>query len=103
MGVSLPPADRRAFTIGVNSRNTGRDGAADEAVEPVVVGPGRLEGPFADGAAEGLDIDPLLGLGDVAGDELVVGGAAEEGQAAAVAGGGGQRGVHEGLPVVRVE
>lgn len=61
-----------------------------------------LGGPFADRAAAGLNVGPLLGLGHVGGEQLVVGWLAEERQVAAVAGGRGQGGVDERLPVVHV-
>ena len=77
--------------------DAGQAGAADEAGKPAAVGLGGLGGPFANRVGEGLDVDPVLGFGGVAGEELVVGGVAEERQAAAIAGGGGQGRVDEGL------
>ena len=74
VSVSLALPGWRGLRPCADSGKAGGDGAPGQAVEPVVVGPGGPGGPFADGPAQGLNIDPLLALGDVAGEELVVGG-----------------------------
>jgi len=76
LGVALA-SPHRSLAGRVDTLQSRRDGAAGEAVEPVVVGLGGPEGPLADGAPKGLDFDPLLALGDMAGEER---------EAAAVAG-----------------
>jgi len=50
------------------------DGAPDEAVQPMVVRLAGLGGALADGAAEGLDVDPLLGLGRAGSAKAMAGG-----------------------------
>ena len=78
------------------------DGAADEAVEPVVVELRGLDLPLVDGSAAALGLDAVLGA-QVLGEEPVrLGPVAEEREASLVAHGDAEAGVDERLPVVGV-
>ena len=78
------------------------DNAADEAIEPVVVGLFGAGFRFVDGSASALGADEVLG-GDLLGEHTVlVGAIAKDGEAASVAYCDGESRMREGLPPVGV-
>jgi hypothetical protein len=101
-GPAFEPQAAGAGAVEGDAVHGGGHGAADEAVEPVVVELGGLGLPLVDGAAAALGLDAVLGA-QMLGEEAVgVRLVAEEREAAPVAHADGQPRVDERLPVVGV-
>jgi len=92
-------AGRRQSRRGLHAGHGRRDGAADEAIEPVVVGLGGLGVPLVDRPPVAFGDDVGFGIHHVLGKKpVLLGLVPEERQRAVVAGDGGKGGVDEGLP-----
>jgi len=85
------------------SLDAGGHGAADKAVEPVVVWVARAELPLVDDPSPGLGPHAILGCDVISKQPVGLAVAAEQRQAAGIAHRHGQAGVDEGFPIVRVD